>query len=153
MAVAERVAKGLREVEDVFRAQLASNRQPGACLAVYHRGQLVLDLVGGLADTQQGRRVVSNTPFVLFSSTKPLASVCIHILLERGALALDTPLAEVWPEFAKNGRETVTVRHLLTHRAGIPDTPPELTPQKWSDWDVVVAAMENATPRYAPGTT
>ena len=153
MTAEQTVATGLRDVERVFRAQIADNRQPGACLAVYHRGSLVLDLVGGLADTQQGRRVASNTPFVLFSSTKPLASTCLHILIERGKLTLDTPVAEVWPGFGKNGKEGITVRHVLTHRAGMPDTPTELTPQTWADWDAVVVALENATPRFAPGTT
>lgn len=153
MAVTTEVLeRGLDEVRTIFFRQIETGRQPGAALAVYHRGQLVLDLVAGLADNQQGRRIESDTLFVLFSSTKPLASMSLHLLIERGQIGLDDPVARFWPGFAKNGKEGVTIRHILTHRGGFPDTPSELTPERWRDWDAVVEAMENATPRYAPGT-
>ena len=83
-------------VERLFRDQMAVQRlHPGASLAVWRRGRLILDLHAGLADTQQGTPVAPDTLFVLFSSTKPLASVAVLQLVERGLLDLDEPVVDV----------------------------------------------------------
>jgi len=145
-------AEALTEVERLFQAQITNGQHPGAALAVYRRGQNMLDLSGGVADLKSGRPVTPRTIFVLFSSTKPLASLSVLQQIDRGKAELDDPVAKHWPAFAKNGKEGVTIRHILTHRGGFPQTPPELTWSHWRDWDAVVAAMENATPRFAPGT-
>jgi CubicO group peptidase (beta-lactamase class C family) len=143
--------KTLEDVERLFFQQITDNVHPGAQLAVYRQGRLVLDLWGGLADTQQCRKVERDTLFVLFSSTKPLASMSLHLLIERGQAQLDAPVATYWPEFAANGKAGVTIRHVLTHKGGFPETPPDLPWSAWGDWDAVVRAMENLTPRWTPG--
>ena len=143
--------QALDQVETLFREQIARGSHPGAALAVYRHGKPVLDLHGGLADSVAGKPVASDTMFVLYSSTKPLAAACVHILWERGKLDWDEPVAKHWPGFAKNGKEAVTLRHVLTHRGGFPETPPKLTWDKWRDWDAVVQAMEDITPEYPAG--
>jgi len=145
-------AQALGRVERLFREQIGKGTHPGAVLAAYRHGQAVLDLYGGVADRESGRPVAQDTMFVLYSSTKPLAAACLYILWERGKLGWDDPVAKHWPEFAQNGKAGVTVRHILTHRGGFPDTPKELTWDKWRDWDAVVRTMEGATPIYEPGT-
>ena len=141
----------LQRVEELFHDQIQQGIHPGAVLAVYRHSKQVLDLHGGLADAESGKRVEPDTMFVLYSSTKPLAAICMHILWERGQLQWDEPVADRWPEFAQNGKAGVTIRHILTHRGGFPDTPSELSWDKWQDWDFVVRAMENAAPIYEPG--
>jgi len=141
----------LQGVEELFHEQIAQGVHPGAVLAVYRHGKQVLDLYGGMADEESGKPVDHDTMFVLYSSTKPLAAGCLHILWERGKLKWDDPVADYWPEFAQNGKAAVTIRHILTHRGGFPDTPTELTWDKWHDWDFVVKAMERAAPLYEPG--
>ena len=89
--------------------------------------------------------------FVLFSSTKAMTAACLHTLWQRGQLAWDDPVARHWPGFAKNGKAGITIRHVLSHQGGFPETPSELHWKKWRDWDAVVEAMENITPEYAPG--
>ena len=143
--------EGISQVEDLFNEQIAGGKHPGALLAVYRRGKLVLDLHGGMADAEAGKPVASDTMFVLFSSTKPLTASCVHILWERGNLDWDDPIARHWPEFARNGKENVTVRHVLTHQGGFPDTPPELTWDTWQDWETVVKGMEDIKPEYPAG--
>src|SRR5262245_35453726 len=82
-------AEPLAAVENLFRAQLTVLRlHPGAALAVYHHGRLVLDLAAGLADTQRGEPVRPDTMFYLFSGTKPLASVALWQQIERGKAGL-----------------------------------------------------------------
>jgi len=58
-----------------------------------------------------------------------------------------------WPEFAQNGKETVTIRHILTHRGGFPQTPESLPWTDWPDWNKVTRAMEQAPTVYTPGET
>ena len=84
----------LAEVERLFREQLSPLRLfPGAALAVYRHGQLVLDLAGGYADTQRGEPVGPDTLFPLFSGTKPFAAVALWQQIERGRVDLDDPVA------------------------------------------------------------
>src|SRR5215204_1545873 len=98
--------EGLVEVERLFSEQLSPLRlHPGAALAVYRHGRLVLDLTAGLADTQRGEPVRPDTLFLLFSSTKPLASVALLQQTDRGRADFDNPVAEHWPAFAQNGKE------------------------------------------------
>ena len=144
-------AGALAEVERLFDAQIEGGQHPGAALAVYRHGRLVLHRTGGIADVASGRPVTPETLFVLFSSTKPLASLAVLQQIDRGNAALDDPVAQHWPQFGRNGKDGVTIRHILAHRGGFPATPPGLSWPHWRDWDAVVRAMEEATPRYAPG--
>ncbi len=143
--------QALQRVEALFREQIAQGVHPGAGLAVYRRGGLVLDLYGGVADNRLGKPVTADTMFVLYSCTKPLTAACLHLLWERGQVDWDDRVADHWPGFARNGKDTVTVRQVLTHTAGFPDTPAELSWDRWQDWDFVVETMENLTPLYDPG--
>ena len=141
----------LQRVESLFREQIEQGAHPGAVLAVYRHGKQVLDLYGGMADSESGKPVGHDTMFVLYSSTKPLAAACLHLLWEHGKLAWDDRVADYWPGFAQNGKAEISVRHILTHQGGFPDTPTELSWDKWQDWDFVVQAMERVTPLYEPG--
>ena len=143
----------LARVEALFLEQIHQGLHPGAALAVYRHGQPVLDLYGGVADTRSGKPSSRDTMFVLFSSTKPLAAACLYILWERGKLGWDDPVAKHWPGFAQNGKAEVTVRQVLTHQSGFPETPEELTWDRWRDWSAVVRAMERATPSVTPSRT
>jgi CubicO group peptidase (beta-lactamase class C family) len=144
--------EALRATEEVFHQQIEGGLHPGSAIAAYRHGKLVLDLYGGMADAESGTPVAEDTMFVLYSCTKPLAAFGMFVLWERGQVNWDDPVGKYWPEFTKNGKAGVTVRHVMTHQAGFPATPAELTWDKWRDWDAVVQAMENATPIYEPGT-
>ena len=141
----------VQALDDLFRQQIDRGLHPGAGLAVYRHGKLAVDLWGGLADDAGGTPVAADTMFILYSSTKPLAAACLHILWERGQLAWDDRVAEYWPEFAKHNKDAVTIRHVLTHRGGFPETPPELSWDRWQDWDYVVECMEDIIPDYPAG--
>jgi CubicO group peptidase (beta-lactamase class C family) len=119
-------AEALRATEELFFKQIENRLHPGAAMAVYHHGELVLDLFGGVADAESGKPVVEDTLFVLYSCTKPLAAFGLYLLWERGKLGWDDPVAKYWPEFAKKGKDAVTVRHVMTHQAGFPKTPADL---------------------------
>jgi len=110
---------------------------------VYRHGALEVDLALGSAE---GRRML------WFSATKPVTAVAIHMLVERGRLDLDAPIAGLWPEFAQGGKEHVTTRHVLTHQGGFPVFPPDFDWRRVDDWDLVAAVTAALPARWEPGT-
>ena len=141
----------LGRVEDLFRQQIDDGLHPGAGLAVYRYGNLVLEICGGLANADTADPVSDETMFVLMSSTKPITAACLYILKDQGRLAWDDPVSKYWPEFGRHGKQGVTINHVLTHRGGFPETPATLPWSDWSDWGKVVRAMEEAVPTFTPG--
>lgn len=73
-----------------------------------------------------------------------MTATIVHILAERGAFGeagYDAAIAEFWPEFAQHDKQKVTIRHALTHTAGIPGLPPDVTPEELCDWDRICARV------------
>lgn len=100
-------------------AKLVTRGRGGGGLVVRLRGETVLDLCTGFADRAHTRPWEPETLALSFSTTKGVASTVVHRLAERGELDYDEPVATYWPEFGAGGKERVTVRDLLTHRAGL----------------------------------
>jgi CubicO group peptidase (beta-lactamase class C family) len=100
-------------------AKLVAGGRGGGALVVRLRGETMVDLCTGWADRAHTRPWNPETLGLSFSTTKGVASTVIHRLAERGELAYDEPVATYWPEFAAGGKDRVTVRDLLTHRAGL----------------------------------
>ena len=112
------VRDDFRPLADAF-GRLVGRGGGGGALVVMQRGETVADLAVGWADRGRTRRWSADTLAVSFSTTKGVASTVVHRLVERGLLGYDDPIAQHWPEFAAGGKERVTVRDLLTHRAGL----------------------------------
>jgi CubicO group peptidase (beta-lactamase class C family) len=142
----------LQQLAALFRSEVEAERLFwGAQLAVYRHGKRVLDIGGGLARASDRKPVTPETMFVLYSSTKGLAALAMHMLHERGAFDYDDPICRYWPEFARNGKEQVTIKQLLSHRMGIPLGPDWLTHPHWGDRNACAQAMEELIPCWAPG--
>jgi CubicO group peptidase (beta-lactamase class C family) len=112
------VAPGFEAVRHSFD-RIVGRRSGGGALAVRVRGQDVVDLCTGFADRAAVRPWQPDTIAISFSTTKGVASTIVHRLAERGLIDYDEPVATYWPEFAAGGKGRVTVRDLLTHRAGL----------------------------------
>ena len=102
---------------DQFFAMYREPGQGGAALAVYMNGEPVVDVWAGWAD--RDKRWSRNTVAMAFSTGKGVASTVLHRVAERGVIDYDTPVAEYWPEFAAEGKGDITVREVLSHRAGM----------------------------------
>lgn len=150
-AVQGTVEPGFEPLRDLFEKQFAEGQHIGAGVAVYHRGRLVADLWGGLADEDKDTPWQRDTMAVSFSTTKGLTATCLHILADRGLVRYDDPVARYWPEFAANGKGAITVYHLLTHQAGVPQVPDGLKLDDLTDWDRTVRAVAELTPLWQPG--
>jgi len=123
----------------------------GAAVTVYHRGEPVVDLWGGTRNGDEDWE--EDTVAMCFSTTKGVASTALHILADRGQVDYDARVADYWPEFAANGKQDVTVRHVLTHSAGLHRIRSLVDAgHRMLDWDHMVEALAAAKPAYEPGT-
>src|SRR5688500_14942841 len=100
-----------QQVQDAIDRLVGSGAERGLQVAVYRHGEQVVDAVAGVADPATGRPVTSDTPFFSYSIGKGVAATVVHVLAERGAIAYDTPIADLWPEFGVHGKGKATVRH------------------------------------------
>ena len=139
-------------VQRAIDEAIASGREIGVQVAAFHRGRLVVDAWGGSADPATGRPVTADTLFNVYSVTKAIAATALHILVDRGRLDYDAPVATWWPEYAARGKGGTTVRDVLTHRAGIPQMPEGVTPERLCDWGWMTRAIADLTPLAEPGT-
>ena len=124
----------------------------GAAVCVEIDGRRVVDLWAGWADVARARPWTADTLACVCSCTKGMTALAVHRLAERGLVDYDAPVATYWPEFAAAGKEGVTVRHLLTHAAGLNRLRDPLPPGGIYDWDTVVAALAAEEPFWEPGT-
>lgn len=142
----------LDEVRRVADELIGDGTERGLQLAVYRHGEPLMHAEAGLADPVTGRAVTESTVFHNFSLVKVATSALAHVLVERGEFGYDTPVVRLWPEFGAHGKSGVTVRHVLTHSAGLPALPPETSPEQLCDWDLMCALIAGSAPSWAPGT-
>ena len=141
-----------KQVQDAINQLVESGAERGVQVAVYRRGELAVDAVAGVADPATGRDVTADTLFYATSTVKGATSTVAHALVERGVFTYDTRVVELWPEFGAHGKEGVTVRHALTHAAGVPGLPADITPEDLGDWQKMCAIIADETPWWEPGT-
>lgn len=142
----------LHELKQAFTRNFAAGEEVGASLALMQDGELRLDLWAGYADRHGSKPWQQDTIVNVFSTGKAVTAMLVLMLVDRGLLDLDTPIATYWPEFAANGKAHVTVRDAFTHRAGVPAF---ATPRPWDtphDWASMVALIAAERPWFEPGT-
>lgn len=139
-------------VRDEFEKNFKERGEVGASVCVIHEGEKVVDLWGGVADQETGRPWEEDSICVVWSTTKGLAAMCLHVLADRGEVDLNALVTDYWPEYGQNGKENTTVGHLMSHQAGVcvvTDTIPHGGP---FDWELMVDMIEKQKPQFEPGT-
>ncbi len=144
------VAPGFERVADAFAQGFGGRPGMGAALAIRVDGNYVARLWGGTADTRTDRPWEADTPSVVFSCTKGAMSLLVARLVEQGLLDYDAPVARYWPEFAAAGKEAITVREVLSHRAGLLALAEEMTIDDLVDWDRMTSALAAEAPKFPP---
>jgi len=123
----------------------------GAAVAAYHRGEKVVDLWGGTRD-ETGSRWEEDTISLSYSTTKGVASTALHMLVDRGELDYDDPVARYWPEFSAEGKGAITVRQLMCHEAGLYDISSMVNhANEMLDWKRMTEVLAKAAPIHPPG--
>ena len=141
-----------KKTEALLNRLVEEGKEQGVQVAAYLNGELVVDAWAGIADAATGCPVQGDTLFPVFSTTKGIAATIIHLLVERGQLNYETRIADVWPEFAANGKGEITVNQALCHTSAIPYMPHGLELSQIHDWDTICAAVAQLKPAWEPGT-
>jgi len=139
-------------VRAAIEKAIAAGTEIGVQVAAYYQGRLAIDTWGGLADETTGRKVDGETLFNVYSVAKAVTATALHMQVDRGLIEYNAPIARYWPEYAAHGKQKTTVRHALTHRAGIPQMPEGVTPEQMCDWNWMVREIAALKPLAEPGT-
>lgn len=138
-------------VKEAFAALFEDAQERGAALCVKIGGETVLDIWAGVMDKDGQQAWHTDTILNLFSCTKPFAAVTALQLVGEGKLELDAPVARYWPEFAAAGKERITLRHLLSHQAGLPAIHELLPAEALYDWQTMTSVLAAEQPWWALG--
>jgi len=147
-------APGFEHVRDAFARNFQVSQawevpDLGACVSATIEGETVVDLWAGYMDAGASRPWESDTIVCVFSVTKAIAALCIHVIHDRGLLDIDAPIAAIWPVFGQAGKERITTRMVLSHTAGLlrADVPEGSLYQDGT----LISAIERMAPQWPPG--
>ncbi len=137
---------------DVFAENFQSRGEQGASLCVTLEGKTVVDLWGGVANPKDATPWEEDALAVIFSCTKGALALVAHMLIDEGKLDPNAPVAELWPEYAENGKGGTTLQMMLDHTAGVPVFRDSVPEGALADWNWATAALARQEPFFAPGT-
>ena len=135
-----------------FAYNFDNSEEVGAGVAVYHRGEKVVDLTGGSFDEAGSAPYDASTLQLVFSTTKGITAIALAMLVEQGRISYNDLVATHWPEFAEHGKGSATVAQLMSHQCGLiaPDGP--ITLAEALDWDTITARMATTKPDWEIGS-
>jgi CubicO group peptidase (beta-lactamase class C family) len=146
------VRPAFESVCDVFAENFTRRHEAGGAVCVYHRGEKVVDLWGGLRNKATGEPWLEDTMVIVYSATKGLAAMTLALAHSRGWLDFDECISAYWPEFAQHGKETITVRQLLAHQAGLFAFDERVDKELLADFDRLAGFLARQKPAWEPGT-
>ena len=143
---------GVKRISEVFDNHIQDGINHGDQMVVMRNGQLILERCGGYADTKKKHLVSPEIRFLAFSISKSFISACVFKLVEDDLVDLDGSVAEYWPEFGSQGKETITVRQVLLHQAGLPRRGFLDQIINLSNWEKLTSNLANQKLEYLPGS-
>ncbi|MCK4284772.1 MAG: beta-lactamase family protein, partial [Candidatus Lokiarchaeota archaeon] len=141
-----------KTIKDVFKENFKEFNEVGASFAVFYDNKFVVDIWGGYSNPEKTKPWNKDSIAKVYSTNKIITSICALILVDRGLLDLDAPVARYWPEFAQSGKEKLPVRYLFSHSAGLPGFDEKITVEDLKDWDKIVKILAKQKPWWEPGT-
>ncbi len=144
-------AQGFEPVRNAFTEIFTTGAERGASLAILVDGEVMVDLVGGFADRAENEPMTAASLIPVFSCSKAISSLVIAKTVSEGALNYEQSVASLWPEFAANSKDKVTVGEALSHQAGLCAIPDNWAPEDWFDWDKTCARLAAMAPLWPLG--
>jgi CubicO group peptidase (beta-lactamase class C family) len=141
-----------RALGDLFRANIERGIDHGASLAATLDGEFVVDLWGGYRDRARTKPWQHDTLVNVFSTSKAMVIVAMLMMVDRGLLDLDAPVAQYWPEFGRHGKDVITTRQILVHRSGLPGFGQQIAWDDAHNWQFMIGVLEDAELWFEPGT-
>jgi len=139
-------------VKHIFEKNFDLGVEVGASFAVSLNGELVVDIWGGFSDSAKTKPWEKDTIVNVFSTTKVMTALCIHLLVDKGVIDVDAPVAKYWPEFAQATKENILVKHLMSHSAGLPGFDEKIPVEALYDWDRIIGLLASQKPWWKSGT-
>ncbi|MEJ0045258.1 MAG: serine hydrolase domain-containing protein [Rhodospirillales bacterium] len=131
---------------------VAEGREIGVQVAAWQGQSQIVDAWAGTTEKDGGAKVDGDTLFNVFSVSKAVTAVAVHVQAERGLIEYDAPVATYWPEFGAAGKADVTVRQVLSHVSGVLRMPPDVTPELMTNWEWVTRRIAEMAPSYPAGS-
>jgi CubicO group peptidase (beta-lactamase class C family) len=146
-------AAGFEPVRAAFAENFAERDEIGASVAVAVGGEPVVNLWAGWADPGRTREWREDTLTNVWSTTKAMTSLCAHVLIDRGELDQDAPVARYWPEFAAGGKAEIPVRWIMGHKSGLTGLSVPASVEDYYDWEKITDLLARQEPLFPPGST
>jgi CubicO group peptidase (beta-lactamase class C family) len=135
----------VQDLTNHIEQAISTGREEGIQLCVYHRGTCIVDITRGVRD-DAGTPLTPNDVVLVWSTSKGITATCMHILAERGLIQYDDAVSRYWPEFAKHGKSAISIRHIMSHNAGVPHLPDWVTFDDYADYERMCAIMADMVP-------
>jgi CubicO group peptidase (beta-lactamase class C family) len=146
------VSRGYEAVREAFADNFAHRQELGGACCAYCRGEKVVDLWGGVRNSDTGDPWERDTMVIVYSATKGLAAMTMAVAHSRGWLDYEERVSRYWPEFAQQGKEKITVRQLLAHQAGLYALDQPIDRDVIADLDRLAVVLARQKPAWEPGT-
>jgi CubicO group peptidase (beta-lactamase class C family) len=140
------------KVKAAFESCFADGLELGGAVSVFIDGKPVVDLWGGHANKAKTKTWQQDTLANVWSSTKGVMAICVAMLVQRGKLSYDAPIAKYWPEFAANGKDKISLDLVMSHQAGLEGVPHSISDEQLYAWTPYVNALAAMAPWWQPGT-
>src|SRR5579863_8443453 len=139
-------------VRDALARNLDSGEELGASMVLDLEGAILIDVWGGFRDRDRTVPWTQDTITNVWSTTKTVTSLAALMLVDRGELDVDAPVARYWPEFAARGKQDILVRHVMSHASGVSGLEQPAVPEDLYDWTAATTRMAAQAPWWPPGT-
>jgi CubicO group peptidase (beta-lactamase class C family) len=139
-------------VAEAFRENYRSEDEVGSGVSVTINGQTVVDIWGGWKDNARRGEWQRDSIVCMMSVSKGITGLTFNLLVDRGLVDVNAPVAKYWPEFARNGKAQIPVRYILDHRAALPIITDPLYPGAIYDPESICKALADQAPLWEPGT-
>ena len=150
-AISGFVKPGFEAVREAFVENFERRNELGAACCIYHRGEKVVDLWGGIRNEATGEPWKEDTMVIVWSTTKGLSALTMALAHSRGLFDYDERVSKYWPEFAQQGKDKITVRQLFAHQAGLFAFDEQNDKALLADLDRLAVVLARQKPAWGPG--
>ena len=140
--------KKFENTYELFKKNLENDEEVGASFAVYQNGEVLVNLYGGYRDRDKKNKWDQNTIVNIHSTSKGIVAMIVAKLIDENKLDLEKNVADYWPEFANGGKESIKVKTLLSHQAGMYGWRQPIDETDFYKWDYVVDLLANQEPYH-----
>lgn len=142
-----------QKAQRIVDEAVANGSENSVQFCVYKNGACIINVCAGYMDFERTRKIDERTLFPIYSTSKGVPATALNRLIEQGKLSAETPVREIWPEFARNGKKNTLIRHFLNHTSGLHQRFPEQKTYEFvADWNSMLRVIENSAPDWIPGT-